>query len=129
MPYRSIEDPAKLRRLLEATLQLEADLDLPTLLRHFIEEARSMTGARYGAIGVLNDDRTALAEFITVGLDPDEEERIGARPTGQGVLGLLITDPRPVRLANLGSHPDSFRLPAQPPSDDLVPGGADQGPR
>ncbi len=115
MPYRSIEDPAKLRRLLEATLQLEADLDLPTLLSHFIEEARSMTGAQYGAIGVLNDDRTALAEFVTVGIDPRQEEEIGARPTGQGVLGLLITDPHPLRLANIGSHRDSYGFPPNHP--------------
>jgi len=69
VPYRSIEDPAKLRRVLQATLLLQADLELPTLLRHVIEEACSMTGAQYGALGVLNDDRTGLAEFITVGLD------------------------------------------------------------
>ena len=61
MPYRSIDDPAKLRRVLEATLLLESDLELPVLLRHVIEEARSMTGARYGALGVLNDDRTSLS--------------------------------------------------------------------
>ena len=111
VPFRSIEDPVKLRRVLEATLLLEADLELPVLLRHFIEEARSMTGARYGALGVLNDDRTALSEFLTVGLEPDEEQRIGARPTGRGVLGLLITDPRPLRLSNLGSHDESFGFP------------------
>ncbi len=115
MPYRSIEDPAKLRRILESTLLLEADLDLSTLLRHFIEEARSMTGALYGALGVLNDDGTALTEFITVGLESDDEAKIGTRPTGRGVLGLLITDPRPVRLANLGSHPDSFGFPSNHP--------------
>ncbi len=74
-----------------------------------------MTGAQYGAIGVLNDERTALAEFITVGLDPEQEQKIGARPTGQGVLGLLITDPEPLRLADLGSHPDSFGFPANHP--------------
>ncbi|HXQ43511.1 MAG TPA: GAF domain-containing sensor histidine kinase [Acidimicrobiales bacterium] len=116
MPYRSIEDPARLRRVLEATLQIEADLDLSVLLRHIIEEARSMAGARYGAIGVLNDDRTALTEFLTVGLEPDQEERIGPRPTGQGVLGILITDPHPVRLADIGSHPDSFGFPAHHPA-------------
>jgi GAF domain-containing protein len=99
----------------EATLQLEADLDLPTLLLHFIEEARSMTGARYGALGVLNHDHTALDQFLTVGLHPDEEEKIGTRPTGQGVLGLLITAPHPVRLANLGAHPDSFGVPPNHP--------------
>jgi len=101
MPYRSIDDPAKLRRVLESTLLIEAQLQLPALLGHFLEEACSMTGARYGAIGILNDERTALAEFLTVGLEHDEEERIGARPTGRGVLGLLISDPRPVRLASI----------------------------
>ena len=115
MPYRGIEDPAKLRRLLEATLLLEADLELPTLLRHLIDEARSMTSARYGAIGVLNDERTALVEFITVGLEPEEEEKIGARPTGKGVLGVLIADPRPLRLASLASHSDSFGFPPNHP--------------
>jgi signal transduction histidine kinase len=115
VPYHAIEDPAKLRRVLEATLMLEADLELPALLRHVIDEARSMTGARYGALGVLNHDRTALAEFITVGLEDDEEERIGPRPTGQGVLGLLILEPRPLRLANLGSHPDSYGFPPNHP--------------
>jgi signal transduction histidine kinase len=115
VPYRSIDDPAKLRRVLEATLLLESDLELPVLLRHVIEEACSMTGARYGALGVLSDDRTALTEFITVGLDDDEERRIGPRPTGQGVLGLLIVDPRPLRLANLGSHPDSYGFPPNHP--------------
>ncbi len=74
-----------------------------------------MTAARYGALGVLNDDRTALAEFLTVGLDPEQEKQIGARPTGRGVLGLLITDPRPLRLSNLGSHDESFGFPPNHP--------------
>ncbi len=111
MPYRSIEDPVKLRRVLEATLLLEADLELPSLLRHIVEEACSMTNAHYGALGVLNDQRTALAEFITVGLTDEAEDRIGVRPTGRGVLGLLITDPQPLRLASLGSHPESHEFP------------------
>src|ERR1019366_9163206 len=104
MPYHSIEDPTMLRRILEATFLIERDLELPALLRHVVEEARSMTGARYGALGVLNDERTALGEFITVGLEADEEARIGPSPTGRGVLGLLVADPRPLRLAALGAH-------------------------
>jgi signal transduction histidine kinase len=111
VPYHSIEDPAKLRRVLEATLLLEADLDLPTLLSHIIDEARSMTNARYAALGVLDQDGTALTEFVTVGLDPQEERLIGARPTGRGVLGHLITDPKPLRLARLTDSPDSFGFP------------------
>ena len=115
MPYHSIEDPAKLRRVLEASLLIERDLELPVLLRHVVEEARSMTGARYAALGVLDDDRTALSEFITVGLEPDEEARIGTRPTGRGVLGLLIAHPQPLRLANLSSDPKSFGFPPNHP--------------
>ena len=74
-----------------------------------------MTGARYGALGVLNDEKTALAEFITVGLSAEEEAQIGPRPTGKGVLGLLVTDPLPLRLARLGDHPDSFGFPPNHP--------------
>ena len=115
MPYHSIEDPAKLRRILDAVLLIERDLELPALLRHVVEEARSMTGARYGALGVLNDERSALDEFVTVGLGADEEARIGRRPTGQGVLGLLVADPVPLRLSRLGDHPDSFGFPPNHP--------------
>ncbi len=115
MPFRGIDDPVKLRRVLEAALLIEADLDLPTLLRHIVEEARSMTNARYGALGVLNDDGTGLAEFITAGLEREEEELIGPRPTGRGILGRLISQPEPLRIAELGSHPDSHGLPANHP--------------
>jgi len=115
MPYHSIDDPAKLRRVLEATLLLEADLDLPTLLRHIVDEARSMTNARYGALGVLNAQGDALSEFITVGLEPEEERRIGERPTGRGVLGLLISDSKPRRLARLSADPVSYGFPPNHP--------------
>jgi signal transduction histidine kinase len=101
--------------VLEATLLLEGDLELQVLLRHFIEEARSMTAARYGALGVLNEDHTALSQFLTVGLEPDEEQRIGARPTGRGVLGVLINDPRPLRLSNIAAHDESYGFPANHP--------------
>jgi len=116
MPYHAIEDPVRLRRVLEAILLIEADLDLPVLLGHVMEEAQSMTGARYGALGVLNDDRTGLSDFLTVGLSAEEETAIGLRPTGKGVLGLLITDPRPLRLADLGAHAESFGFPAHHPT-------------
>ena len=115
MPYHPIDDPTKLRRVVEATLLLEENLELPTLLRHVVDEARSMTGARYAALGVLNEDRTNLIEFITAGVTQEEEEAIGPRPTGQGVLGLLISDPKPLRLAALGTHADSFGFPANHP--------------
>ena len=74
-----------------------------------------MTGARYGALGVLDEGHTHLAEFITVGLEADEEEEIGARPTGRGVLGLLVANPEPIRLSQLSAHEESFGFPAGHP--------------
>jgi signal transduction histidine kinase len=111
MPYRSIEDPTTLRRILDAMLLIEGDRDLSVLLRHVVDEARSMTGARYGALGVLNEDRSALAEFITVGLGADEVAQIGTPPTGKGVLGVLIAETVPLRLARIDSDADSFGFP------------------
>ena len=115
MPYHNVEDPAKLLRLIDAVLMIEAAVELPVLLRHLIEEACSLVDARYGALGVLNEARTGLDPFITVGLGEAEEEAIGARPTGRGVLGVLITEPAPLRLKDLGTHPDSYGFPAHHP--------------
>lgn len=96
-------------------LLLEGDLSLPHLLRQFVEQARSMVGARYAALGVLTPDRSELAQFITAGLDPEEERRIGSPPKGRGVLGLLITRPEPIRLADIRSHPESYGFPPNHP--------------
>ncbi|MGO8825110.1 MAG: GAF domain-containing protein [Acidimicrobiales bacterium] len=115
MPFRAIEDPSKLRRVLEATLLIESNLELPEVLRHVAEEARSMTGARYAALGVLDEEKQALSEFITVGLSEEQEATIGPRPTGRGVLGLLIADPKPLRISEIGNHPDSFGFPPNHP--------------
>jgi signal transduction histidine kinase len=116
VPYRRIEDPEKLRRLMEAVLMLEADVELPILLRHLVEEACALVDARYGALGVLNTARTGLEQFLTVGLSEEEEARIGPRPTGRGVLGLLITDPKPLRLGHLASHSESYGFPENHPA-------------
>jgi signal transduction histidine kinase len=115
VPYHRIDDPEKLRRLMTAILMVSADIELPELLRHFIAEACSLVEARYGALGVLNPARTALDQFLTVGLTDEEERQIGPRPTGRGVLGVLITDPEPLRLDDLHSHPDSYGFPPHHP--------------
>jgi signal transduction histidine kinase len=115
MPYHNVEDPGKLLRLIDAVLMIEAAVELPVLLRHLIEEACSLVDARYGALGVLNEGRTGLEPFITVGLGDAEEDAIGDRPTGRGVLGVLITEPASLRLADLGNHPDSYGFPPHHP--------------
>ncbi len=111
--YDAIEDPVKLRRVLEATLLLEANLDLGDLLTHIVEEARSLSHARYGALGVLNNQGTATIDFLTSGLSTEVEARMlqGPLPTGKGVLGVVIKDPRPTRIAVLGDHPASAGFP------------------
>lgn len=111
MPYRRIEDPSKLWRLLEAVLLLERDLTLPAILGHFVDGARSLTGARYGALGVLDDTRSSLVQFVPAGINDDVERAIGHRPTGLGILGVLITDPRPLRLENIAADPRSVGFP------------------
>jgi signal transduction histidine kinase len=115
MPYSKVNDPAKLRRLVDAVLIMEADIELPILLRHLVEEACSLVDARYGALGVLNETRTDLEQFVTVGLSDAAEQAIGSRPTGRGVLGTLITEPVPLRLTDLGAHPDRYGFPANHP--------------
>jgi signal transduction histidine kinase len=115
--YDAIEDPVKLRRVLEATLLLEANLGLDDLLTHIIEEARGLSNARYGALGVLDDQGTTTIDFLTSGLPADVERRMrqGPLPTGKGVLGVLIHDPRPMRIAVLGDHPSSAGFPSGHP--------------
>jgi signal transduction histidine kinase len=121
MPYHRIDDPEKLRRLTAAILMVSADIELPELLEHFIAEACALVEARYGALGVLNPARTALDQFLTVGLTDEEERQIGPRPTGRGVLGLLMTDPEPLRLVDLHAHPDSYGFPPHhPPMDSFL---------
>ena len=120
-PFDRIDDPAKLRRLVQAILILDAELNLPVVLRRIIEEARDLVDAQYGALGVLTEDGRALDQFLTVGLTHEEERAIGARPTGRGVLGTLIADDKPVRLANLAQSPDSLRVPGPPSQHDVLP--------
>ncbi len=115
MPYTRVTDPEKLRRLLDAVLVIARDVELPELLRNLITEACALVDARYGALGVLNEPRTGLEQFLTVGLEEQEEQAIGARPSGRGVLGRLITDPVPLLLDRIGEHPDSYGFPENHP--------------
>jgi signal transduction histidine kinase len=92
-----------------------SDLDLPSVLRHIVQSAVDLVDARYGALGVLDETGTSLAEFITVGLDEETRRRIGPLPKGHGILGLLIREPHPIRLPDLAEHPDSYGFPPHHP--------------
>jgi signal transduction histidine kinase len=108
-------DELWIRRLLEVGRTLVTELDLAVVLDRLLETARELTGARYAALGILNDRRTELAQFLTSGIDPDTHRAIGDLPRGRGVLGVLIEDPAPLRLPDVGHHPRSYGFPTGHP--------------
>jgi signal transduction histidine kinase len=103
--------PKSLRRLIDAVSTIGLDLDLPSMLERIVHSAVELVDATYGALGVLDDTGTRLAQFITVGIGPEMHRTIGALPEGHGILGLLIVDAKPLRLPDLTEHPDSFGFP------------------
>jgi len=103
------------RRLLDVGRALLGELDLELVLERVLEEACAITGAKFAALGVLNERRTGLERFVTRGIDPPTHRAIGDLPRGRGVLGVLIEDPRPLRLRDVGSHPESYGFPANHP--------------
>jgi GAF domain-containing protein len=96
----------QMRGLLEAVIAISSGLDLESTLRRIVETAVRLVDATYGALGVIGDGKQ-LAEFIPVGLTEDEIGRIHHWPEGRGLLGLLINDPRPLRLASIAADPES----------------------
>ena len=111
----SVAGPRSLRQLLNAVLTVGSDLDLPAMLQRIVETSVDLVDATYGALGVLDDTRTRLAQFITVGIDEDTHRLIGDLPEGHGILGLLIIDAKPLRLPDLTEHPDSYGFPPHHP--------------
>ena len=108
-------DASRLERLLAAGRAVVSELDLDAVLEQVLATARELTGARYAALGVLNDERTGLRDFITSGIDRETHRAIGDLPHGRGVLGLLITDPQPLRLPDVTAHPQSYGFPPAHP--------------
>lgn len=100
--------------LLGAVVSLAEDLSLEAVLDRVVQSACELVGARYGALGVIGDDQQ-LSHFITVGIDEDGTRVIGDLPTGHGVLGQLIREPKPLRLHDLGEHPMAVGFPANHP--------------
>lgn len=104
-------DEARLRTLIDAGRSLVSELDLERVLERLLEVARRVTGARYAALGVLDPQKEHLERFITSGIDPEIHRQIGDLPRGRGVLGLLIREPDPLRLTDVGAHPESYGFP------------------
>ena len=110
----------RLRSLLRAIEVVTGELALESVLRHIVEAACDLAGARYGALGVIAHDG-GLEQFIHAGLGPEEVARIGPLPQGKGLLGALISDPSTIRLEHLGEDPRSAGFPSgHPPMDSFL---------
>ena len=100
--------------LLEAVVAIGGNLELDLVLRQIVEAAVSLVDARYGALGVIGD-AGRLTEFVTSGLGEEQIAAIDHWPEGRGLLGELITSPKPLRLADMSAHPRSYGFPAGHP--------------
>jgi len=109
-------DASTLGRLLDVGRALVAEREPDSVLIRVLEEARELTGARYAAMGILTEDKSGLARFLTVGIEDELRQRIGPLPQGHGILGELIRNPLPLRLARLSEHPRSYGFPAEHPA-------------
>jgi signal transduction histidine kinase len=104
-------DDHRLVRLIEVGRGLLSELDLDVVLDRVLETARELTGAQYAALGILDERRRELAQFLTRGVDEETHRAIGDLPRGRGILGLLIEDPRPLRIPDVGDHARSYGFP------------------
>jgi signal transduction histidine kinase len=110
----ALDLPRNARALLDAVVAISSDLDMRSVLDRIVVSACEITGARYGALGVLGQG-SSLVDFITYGVTDEQRDKIGSLPRGHGILGLLIDHPQPIRLSHLQEHPASFGFPPHHP--------------
>ena len=109
------------RRLIEAGMALASELSLDAVLLRIVELAVELTGARYGALGVLTPDGRSIDEFIVVGITDEQRAALGDPPTGHGLLGALIRDAKPLRIPDISADPRSVGFPPHhPPMTSLL---------
>lgn len=109
-PYRR-STMERLELVVSAGLTLASIPTLDGVLQRVVELAVDVIGAKYAAVGVLAPDNRTLERFVTIGLEPGAEARLGAPPSGHGILGMVIQQAQVVRLPDLMKHPDSFGFP------------------
>jgi signal transduction histidine kinase len=110
-PHPGPHSEERLGRLVRAGIRINSERSLDTVLQAVVDAARDVVGARYAALGVFDPTTAEIRRFVTSGLDSETVARIGARPQGRGLLGVLLTDPRPLRLTDLRQHPQSYGVP------------------
>ncbi len=105
---------AALEALSEAVGAVAGELDVETVLQLIVDRVRSLVGAEYAALGIVDDQRR-IERFITSGISAEERRRLGPLPEGHGLLGLIITEGRSLRVPDIGSHPASSGFPPHHP--------------
>jgi len=119
MAQRTTSEPdriwSRIEKLSRAAIRITAQHDLELVLQEIVDSARDVIGAQYAALGVLDQHGRGLERFVTSGIPAEAHSRIGDLPMGRGVLGLLVQDPRPVRIADISEHPNAFGFPQHHP--------------
>jgi signal transduction histidine kinase len=108
-------DHDRLRAVLDASIAVTSELSIEAVLQRIVEAAAELTRARYAALGVIDQSGMGLENFVTTGLDDETIRRIGDLPRGRGILGVLIRDAQPLRLAEIGADPRSVGFPPNHP--------------
>ena len=109
-----MEGRDRLDGLVDAMLVVTSGLELDATLRTIVQTAIELVDARFGALGVRGEGHE-LVEFVYEGIDEETRELIGHLPEGRGVLGVLIDEPKPIRLDDIRHHPASVGFPPNHP--------------
>lgn len=112
--HERLELASHLELVGSAVIAVTGELGVDTVLRRIVDLARELAGARYAALGVPNT-QGRLDSIITSGITPEQEHEIGSPPKGRGILGLLLTEPKIIRMADLNQHPESVGFPENHP--------------
>lgn len=102
---------SQLHALREAVLAISSDLSLPEVLQRIVISAATLAHAKYAALGVPDDSGKVLAEFVVHGISDEEKKRISHPPRGLGVLGVIMSEQKPLRLRSITDHPRSAGFP------------------
>ena len=105
----------RLRAVLDAAIAVTSELSIDAVLQRIVEAAAELTEAKYAALGVIDQTGLGLENFVTTGLDEATVRAIGDLPRGRGILGVLIRDAEPLRLAEIAGDPRSVGFPQNHP--------------
>ena len=115
------EASLRLRTLVQTGIAITSELSLDGVLERIVEAAAHVTNAQYAALGVIDRAGTGLERFVTYGMTDEVERQIGDPPHGRGILGVLISDARNLRLHDLSEHPRSVGFPpGHPPMNTFL---------